>query len=79
MAKKNTNYFTRMLSLTLFILSSLILPLLLWSSFFMKKRIEQAYEKWGFDETIKLINIWGIFGLITVLFRAGYKKQKTNR
>ncbi|NVM30172.1 MAG: hypothetical protein HWN65_15115 [Candidatus Helarchaeota archaeon] len=45
----------------------------------MKKRVEQAYEKWGRDETIKLINIWGIFGLITILFRSGGSKKKTDR
>lgn len=68
MTENRRIYFIRIVSTTLIVFSIIIFPLLISFSFFLKKRIERAFKTYGRDETFKLINIMGVFGLLTILF-----------
>ncbi|TFG04322.1 MAG: hypothetical protein EU536_04870 [Promethearchaeota archaeon] len=67
-------HFARLISVALHIFSVIIIPLIIGFSFFLQRKIDQAFERYGRDETIKLINIMGIFGLLTILFSPKRKK-----
>ena len=76
MTRKRETRFARILSLTIVGFSIIILPALIAFSFFLRDRIEHAFETYGRDETFKLINIWGVFGLVRILFKPRRRKRE---
>jgi len=67
MAKKGEILFSRIITVTLYIASIVIFPALFAFSYFLKDKIEEAYNQYGREDTIKLITMWGIFGLLIVI------------
>jgi len=61
--------FIRLIALILYALSIIILPFLIGFSYYLKDKIDLAYKEYGVNETIKLINMWGIFGLLTIILK----------
>jgi len=76
MRKFNEILFVRIISLTLYAFSIIILPALIAFSYLLNRKIESAFDKFGRDETIKLINIMGVFGLLTILLEPIRKKER---
>ena len=74
MTKNSEIYFIRIISVTLYAFAFVIIPALMGFSFLLRRKIDEAFEKYGRDETIKLINIMGVFGLVRILFS---RKSKT--
>ncbi len=70
--------FIRIIALILYTLSIIIIPFLIGFSYYLKDKIDLAYKEYGVNETIKLINMWGIFGLLTIIFKPKKKKSKKN-
>jgi len=66
----------KIISLTLYAFSIIILPALMAFSYLLNRKIEQAFDKFGRDETIKLINIMGVFGLLTILLEPRRKQER---
>ncbi|NVM30176.1 MAG: hypothetical protein HWN65_15135 [Candidatus Helarchaeota archaeon] len=72
---ENGNVFImKIVSIALLVFSIIICPMLISISFFMRKKIDQAFKTYGRDETFKLINIMGVFGVITILLNPPKKK-----
>jgi hypothetical protein len=76
MKKFNENLITRLISMTLWAFSFLILPALIGFSYLLKLKIEQAFDKFGRDETTKLMNIMGLFGLFTIVLEPRGRRKK---
>jgi len=76
MKKYNEILFVRIISITLYVFSIIILPALIGLSYLLRTKIEQAYNKFGRDETMKLINVRGLSGLLTVILVSRSKRVR---
>ncbi|NVM52293.1 MAG: hypothetical protein HWN66_01235 [Candidatus Helarchaeota archaeon] len=74
MSKKRATLFSILLALLLHILSIILIPVLIVFSALLRIKIDQAYETYGLDDTVKLIAYFPLFGHIKVIF--GTKKRK---
>ncbi len=74
MAKNRATLFRRIVSILLYGFSIVIIPVLIGFSYLLREKIEVAYKEHGQNETIKLINMWGLFGLLSIVFRRRNKK-----
>jgi len=75
MVKRREILISRMITLTLYLLSIIIFPALIAFSYFLKDKIELAYSQYGREDTIKLITMWGIFGLLIVVLNTRKRKN----
>jgi hypothetical protein len=76
MKKYNEILLVRIISITLYAFSIIILPALIALSYLLRIKIEQAFNKFGRDETMKLINVRGLSGLLTVILASRRKKVR---
>jgi len=75
MVRKREILISRIITITLYSLSIIIFPALIAFSYFLKDKIELAYTQYGREDTIKLITMWGIFGLLIVILNPRRRKS----
>jgi hypothetical protein len=79
MTQKRVTLFALLLSLLLYSLSILLIPILIAFSNLLKAKLDRAYEIYGRDDTVKLVAYFPLFGHFKIIFQTAKRRIKKQR